>query len=158
MILRASVPLMILAVLAAGLGCGSSVPADAGASSTPEPAAATEGPAAYVDAVTRLLAPPAEMSRLAAAQGRAQAPRPPGRADLQALVDRAENERARLAALTLRTPALVRQRRRLLDAYDDVVGTMRTAVDPVSEGRRVESRRVAFRLLQGLQELPSAAA
>lgn len=159
MILRPALLLLILVVLAAGAGCGSSVPSDAGTpASMPEPAVATEGPAAYVDGVARLLAPPAEMSRLAAAQGRAQAPRPPGRADLQGLVDRAETERARLAALKLRSPALNRQRMRLLDAYDGVVGTMRTAVDPVSEGRRIESRRVAFRLLKDLQELPSAAA
>ncbi len=149
----------LVATVLAAAGCGSSAPSDAGPPvSEADAPVATSGPSAYVQSVSRLLAPPSEMARLAAAQGRAGAPPAPGRADLQGLVERAEAERARLAAVRLAAPALERQRARLLAAYDDVVTTMKMAVEPVSEGRRVESRRVAFRLLEELQELPSAVA
>jgi hypothetical protein len=141
----------VLAVVAASaaapalVGCGSGRPA-------PPPAT----PAAYVQAVQDVLAPPARLASLAQAPLEGEGDPRAGAGEARALVERARRELEALRALRIDDPALARQRDALAGAAMPMVFHMQRVADDLASGDRQALRVHAQSLFAAMRGLSSA--
>lgn len=137
-----------LAVIVGALACGA-LTACGGRAAPAEPV----GPAAYLQAVEELIAPPARLSGAIAEadDGTATEPRPER---LDDLVDTAEERLETFRVLNVTDPALRRQRDRLAAAYARLVPRMRAAAEALAGRDPATIREAAVPFLDALEGLP----